>query len=45
VLASFEAGIGIIMFGWTSAIVIAAVQHVYLKTHPTREEPKMEQLD
>lgn len=28
-LASFEAANGIIMFGWTTAIVIAAVQHVY----------------
>ncbi len=28
-LASFEAANGIIMFGWTTAIVIAAVQRVY----------------
>ena len=28
-LASFEAANGIIMFGWTTAIVIAAVQHTY----------------
>ncbi len=28
-LASFEAAIGIIMFGWTTAIVIAAVQRYY----------------
>ena len=28
-LASFEAANGIIMFGWTTAIVIAVVQHVY----------------
>jgi hypothetical protein len=29
-LASFEAANGIMMFGWTTAIVIAAVRHVYL---------------
>lgn len=28
-LASFEAANGIIMFGWTTAIVIAAVQRLY----------------
>jgi type III secretory pathway component EscU len=28
-LASFEAANGIIMFGWTTAIVLAAVQRVY----------------
>jgi voltage-gated potassium channel Kch len=28
-LASFEAANGIIMFGWTTAIVIAAVQRTY----------------
>jgi len=28
-LSSFEAANGIIMFGWTTAIVIAAVQHIY----------------
>jgi hypothetical protein len=28
-LGSFEAANGIIMFGWTTALVIAAVQHVY----------------
>lgn len=30
-LASFEAANGIIMFGWTTAIVLAAVQHIYFK--------------
>ena len=30
-LASFEAANGIIMFGWTTAIVIAAVQRVYFR--------------
>lgn len=30
-LASFEAANGIIMFGWTTAIVIAAVQRIYFK--------------
>ena len=29
-LASFEAANGIIMFGWTTAIVVASVQRVYL---------------
>lgn len=28
-LASFEAANGIVMFGWTTAIVIAAVQRIY----------------
>jgi len=28
-LASFEAATGIIMFGWTTAILIAVVQHSY----------------
>jgi hypothetical protein len=28
-LGSFEAANGIIMFGWTTAIVIATVQHIY----------------
>lgn len=28
-LASFQAASGIIMFGWTTAVVIAVVQHVY----------------
>jgi hypothetical protein len=28
-LSSFEAANGIIMFGWTTAIVIATVQHIY----------------
>jgi hypothetical protein len=28
-LASFEAATGIIMFGWTTAIVLAAVQSTY----------------
>jgi hypothetical protein len=30
-LASFEAANGIIMFGWTTAIVIAAVQRIYFR--------------
>lgn len=29
VLASFEAANGIIMFGWTTAIVVAALQKIY----------------
>ena len=35
-LASFEAANGIIMFGWTTAIVIAAVQHLYFKEKSDR---------
>lgn len=30
-LASFEAANGIIMFGWTTSVVIATVTHVYFK--------------
>ena len=33
-LASSEAGNGIIMFGWTTAIVIASVQRIYLSKEP-----------
>ena len=33
-LASSEAGNGIIMFGWTTAIVIAAVQRIYHSEKP-----------
>lgn len=35
-LASSEAVNGIIMFGWTTAIVIAAVQRIYLSEEPER---------
>jgi hypothetical protein len=30
-LASFEAANGVIMFGWSTAVVMAAVQHIYFK--------------
>ena len=30
-LASFEAANGIIMFGWTTAIVMAVIHHVYFR--------------
>ena len=30
-LGSFEAANGVILFGWTTAIVVAAVQRIYLK--------------
>ena len=33
-LASFEAANGIIMFGWTTAIVLATVQNVYFRFNP-----------
>ena len=35
-LASFAAANGIIMFGWSTAIVIAVVQHLYFKSEPER---------
>ncbi len=31
VLAAFEAANGIIMFGWTTAIIVAAVQRIFLR--------------
>ena len=37
-LASFEAANGIIMFGWTTAIVIAAVQHIFLSKDATNNK-------
>ncbi len=37
-LASFEAANGIIMFGWTTAIVIAAVQRIYFNKELLREQ-------
>ena len=33
-VASFEAANGIIMFGWTTAIVMAAIRHVYFHDKP-----------
>lgn len=32
-IASFEAATGIIMFGWTTALVVATVQRVYFSDH------------
>ena len=32
-LGSFEAATGVIMFGWTTALVVSAVQHVYFPSH------------
>lgn len=32
-LASFEAANGIIMFGWTTAVILAAVQRIYFAGH------------
>jgi hypothetical protein len=39
-LASFEAANGIIMFGWTTAIIITAVQRIYFskESGPHRQE-------
>jgi hypothetical protein len=34
-LASFQAANGIIMFGWTTAVVIYVVQRVYFKKEPS----------
>lgn len=34
-LGSFEAANGIIMMGWTTAVVVAAVQHVAVHASPT----------
>jgi len=36
-LSSFEAANGIIMFGWTTALIVAAVQRVYLVKRSTGE--------
>ncbi|MHC4991381.1 MAG: potassium channel family protein [Planctomycetota bacterium] len=40
-LASFQAANGIIMFGWTTAIIMAAVQRIYFATSgdETRHKP------
>ncbi|MHC4758958.1 MAG: potassium channel family protein [Planctomycetota bacterium] len=37
-LTSFEAANGIIMFGWTTAIVIASVQRIYFNKESLREQ-------
>ncbi len=34
ILATFQAANGIIMFGWTTALIVAAVQHVYFQRKP-----------
>ena len=38
-LASFQAATGIIMFGWTTAILIAVVQHSYFGRKAFKQEP------
>ena len=40
-LSSFEAANGIIMFGWTTALIVATVQRVYA-THMDIGEPRMD---
>lgn len=36
-LGSFEAASGIIMFGWTTAIVMSAIRHIYFhERHPRK---------
>jgi len=42
-LASFEAANGIILFGWTTAIVIAVVQRIYFSRGPniSREDKRI----
>jgi len=38
-LGSFEAASGIIMFGWTTAIVMSAIRHIYFRDKdPTKFE-------
>jgi hypothetical protein len=37
-LSSFEAANGIIMFGWTTAVIVAAVQRAYFTHSPAREQ-------
>ena len=43
-LASFEAATGIIMFGWTTAIVLAAVQSTYFGKKFGKPEPPKDSL-
>ena len=38
-LASFEAANGIIMFGWSTGMVIAVIHHLYLQWTPNVDEP------
>ena len=37
-LASFEAANGIIMFGWTTAIILASVQRIYFSEEPATKK-------
>lgn len=37
-LSSFQASIGIIVFGWSTAIVMAVVQNVYFRKSNSRKE-------
>ena len=37
-LASFEAANGIIMFGWTTAVIVAAVHIIYMGQDETKEQ-------
>jgi hypothetical protein len=39
-LAAFEAVNGVIMFGWTTAIVVAAVQHIFFNIEPHNRKIK-----
>jgi hypothetical protein len=41
-LAAFEAANGVIMFGWTTAIIVAAVQRLYFGQHPEPANPAEE---
>jgi hypothetical protein len=43
-LASFEAATGIIMFGWTTAIVLAAVQSTYFGKKFGKPAPRRDSL-
>jgi hypothetical protein len=38
-LSSFEAANGTIMFGWTTALIVAAVHKLYLRVDPDADQP------
>ena len=38
-LSSFQAANGTIMFGWTTALIVAAVHKLYLRVDPDADEP------
>jgi len=38
ILSDFEAANGIIMFGWSTAVIFAAVQRIYFKRSPGKRQ-------